>query len=155
MIEEIKKLLTQRGQTLSCAESCTGGLLSARLTAHSGVSAFYLGTVVSYANSAKENILQVPKDLIRTEGAVSKSVALAMAKGMQTLSDSTWAISTTGIAGPAGGTKEKPVGTVWFALVGPGIEVAEKKLFSGDRNKIQEDSVNFALELLINNLKGE
>jgi nicotinamide-nucleotide amidase len=155
VIEEIEKWMTKRGQTLSCAESCTGGGLSARLVAHPGVSSFYLGAVVAYANSLKENILQVPAELIRTEGAVSRSVALAMALGAQRVSQSTWAISTTGIAGPTGGTKEKPVGTVCFGLVGPGIEVSTQKLFSGDRHQIQEQSVKYAIELLIQNLKGE
>lgn len=155
MIEKLKKLMIDRGHTLSCAESCTGGGVSARLVAHPGVSSFYLGGIVAYANSLKENILQVPAELIRTEGAVSRSVALAMAHGALKQCQSTWAVSTTGIAGPTGGTKEKPVGTVCFGLVGPGIEFTAQKLFSGDRKQIQEQSVNYVIEILIQNLKGE
>lgn len=154
-IDEIKKLLDDRGQTLACAESCTGGLLSARLVDYPGVSSFYLGAVVSYANAAKEKVLHVPPELIKTVGAVSLPVALAMARGVKSQYSSSWAVSTTGIAGPTGGTKEKPVGTVCFGIVGPGIEYSEQKLFSGERSKIQEQSVDYALELLMKNLKGE
>jgi PncC family amidohydrolase len=155
VLDEIKKILTQRGQSLSCAESCTGGLVSAKIVSHPGVSSFYLGSVVAYSNSIKQNILQVPPELIKTVGAVSAPVALAMARGAKQVMGSTYAISTTGIAGPSGGSKEKPVGTVCFSLVGPGIEFSEQKLFSGDRNQIQEESVKHALQILLKNLKGE
>lgn len=155
MVDKIKKILDENCQTLSCAESCTGGLLSSRLVSHPGVSSFYLGSVVAYANSIKQNILQVEPELLKSQGAVSTAVALAMAKGAKKNCASSWAISTTGIAGPSGGSKEKPVGTVCFALVGPEFEFSEQKLFSGDRNQIQEASVNHALQLILKNIKGE
>lgn len=110
---------------------------------------------MSYANAAKEKVLHVPSELIKTVGAVSLPVALAMARGAKAQFVSSWAISTTGIAGPTGGSKEKPVGTVCFGIVGPGIEYSEQKVFSGDRNQIQEQSVDYALELLMKNLKGD
>ena len=147
--------LTLRGQRLSLAESCTGGLLSGKLVGTSGVSAVYLGGVVAYSNEIKEKVLGVSPSLIKTLGAVSDATALAMARGVKRLTGSSWAVSITGIAGPNGGTDKKPVGTVWFAVVGPGIEVAEKKLFSGDRSQIQKQSVDFALDLLKRNIKRQ
>ncbi|MBY0316213.1 MAG: CinA family protein [Bdellovibrionales bacterium] len=147
--------LTLRGQRLSLAESCTGGLLSGKLVGTSGISAVYLGGVVAYSNEIKEKVLGVSPSLIKTLGAVSDATALAMARGVKRLTGSSWAVSITGIAGPNGGTDKKPVGTVWFAVVGPGIEVAEKKLFSGDRSQIQKQSVDFALDLLKRNIKRQ
>ena len=88
-------------------------------------------------------------------GAVSAPVALEMARGVKALTDATWTLSVTGIAGPTGGTPAKPVGTVWFAVLGPGVERAEPKLFQGDRSQIQEAAVDYALELLNTTLKGE
>ncbi len=155
MIENIAKVLTARGQTLALAESCTGGKISARIVTNSGASSYYLGSVVSYANSLKEEILGVSPNLLRSVGAVSAPVALEMARGVKSLTGATWNLSVTGIAGPSGGTEAKPVGTVWFGLVGPGVERAEKKLFPGDRSQIQEAAVNFAMELLNKTLKGE
>ncbi len=155
MIEEIGSILTSRAQSLAFAESCTGGKISARIVTNAGASSYYLGSVIAYANSIKEDVLGVSPNLIRAMGAVSAPVALEMARGVQALTDSTWALSVTGIAGPTGGTEEKPVGTVWFGLVGPGIERAFCKLFQGSRERIQEDAVNFALETLKKTLKGE
>lgn len=155
MIDEIGQILKQRGQSLSLAESCTGGKISARIVTNAGASSYYLGAIVAYANTIKEEVLGVSSPLLKTMGAVSSPVALDMARGVKALTGSTWALSVTGIAGPTGGTKEKPVGTVWFAVVGPSIERVEKKLFQGDRGRIQEDAVNFAMELLNQTIKGE
>ena len=134
---------------VSFAESCTGGKLSSKLTEQSGVSDIFMGSVVCYANSVKEDILGVQKDAMIKEGAVSELVALQMAHGARKVLKSDWAVAITGIAGPDGGTKDKPVGTVCFGLVGPGIEYAEKKLFTGQRIQIQEKSSEFALDILI------
>jgi nicotinamide-nucleotide amidase len=155
MIEEIGKILVSRGQTLALAESCTGGKISARIVTNAGVSTYYLGSVIAYANSIKEDVLGVSPNLLRAVGAVSAPVALDMARGAQALTGATWTLSVTGIAGPTGGTDDKPVGTVWFGLVGPGIERAEHKLFQGARAQIQEDAVTYGLEILNKTLKGE
>jgi len=155
MVEEVSKLLSSRGQTLALAESCTGGKLSGHFVTHAGVSSFYLGGVVSYSNAIKEKILGVSPSLLKTVGAVSSPVALEMARGVRALMGATWAVSTTGIAGPTGGTDTKPVGTVWFAVVGPGIESVQREVFEGDRGQIQDKAVKFAINFLTQNLKGE
>lgn len=156
MVEDLLKTLKSRGETVSFAESCTGGQLSAEFSRQAGISAIFVGSVVSYSNEVKQSLLGVSPSLLKTMGAVSDVVAAAMAKGVKHLTHSTWAVSITGIAGPDGGSVEKPVGTVWFAIVGPGIEVAEKKVFAGDRSQIQQAAVNFAIELLKHHcIKGE
>jgi len=154
-ISDIAKTLVSRGQTLALAESCTGGKISARIVTNSGASSYFLGSVVSYANSLKEEVLGVSPNLLRTLGAVSAPVAIEMARGAKALTDATWTLSVTGIAGPTGGTPEKPVGTVWFAVLGPGVERAVHKLFQGSREQIQEAAVDYGLELLTTTLKGE
>lgn len=103
-------------QSLATAESCTGGLLASTLTDIPGASAVFWGGVVSYSNSAKARFLELPKDLLETKGAVSAEVAQAMAEGIQKASGATLGLATTGIAGPAGGTPEKPVGTIFLAI---------------------------------------
>jgi PncC family amidohydrolase len=139
-------------QTLGFAESCTAGLASATLGEIAGVSDIFLGSVVSYSNEVKENLLQVSNGTLKTEGAVSEQVALQMAQGLRKQVKCHWSVSITGIAGPTGGTPEKPVGTVWFAVVGPGFETTEKKLFSGSRKEIQKQAVQFAFEILSKSL---
>src|ERR1700688_3362754 len=121
LIKNIILKLALKHQTLAVAESCTGGGLSDYLTKQPGVSQVFLGGVTTYANSAKENILHIPKAIIGKHGAVSQQVAELMAQNCLKLFSSTWALSTTGIAGPAGGTANKPVGTVWIGLAGPDI----------------------------------
>lgn len=142
------KQLRRTGNTVGFAESCTGGKLSARLTENSGVSDIYMGSVVCYANAVKEDVLGVQRDSLIKEGAVSELVALEMAKGAKLVLKSNWSAAITGIAGPDGGTKTKPVGTVCFGIVGPGVEYTEKKLFTGSRVQIQEQSAEWAIELL-------
>lgn len=142
------QLLQGRAQTLSIAESCTGGLLCAQISSFAGVSEIFLGGVVSYSNEAKQNILDVPGSLIKAVGAVSTPVAIRMAHGVREKFHSTWSISITGIAGPSGGTPQKPIGTVCIAICGPGIEESSTQYFKGERTEIQKSSANFAVELL-------
>lgn len=111
--------------------------------------------MVSYSNDLKKNILQVSESLLRTVGAVSSPVALEMARGLKTLTGADWTVSITGIAGPAGGTKDKPVGTVYFAVCGPGFERSQRKNFPGNRQQIQETAMKHSFELLTKSLKGE
>lgn len=152
---EIKKILGSRGQTLSLAESCTGGLVSSWLAQLPGVSDVFVGSVVSYANSVKTDVLHVPESMILAHGAVSSPVALAMARGIKKVLDSDWSVSLTGIAGPTGGTPEKPVGTVFIAVVGPGIEKVNLESFGNrSRVQIQEDAAAKALRHLIESLKN-
>lgn len=139
--------------TVSFAESCTGGLLSAALTAVPGISDIFLGSVVSYAYQAKVDLLGVSWDTLKAEGAVSQKVAEQMAIGARERLKSDWSVAITGVAGPSGGTVDKPVGTVWFAIRGPKLDAAEKKCFSGERAQIQRKSVEFAMELLLKCLR--
>ena len=118
------------GATLAVAESCTGGALSASFTAMAGASEYFLGGVVSYSNDVKANVLGVPRDTLELYGAVSEETAMAMANGVRCLCGSDYALSTTGIAGPAGGSEEKPVGTVWIGLATPNGTTARKFVFS-------------------------
>jgi nicotinamide-nucleotide amidase len=113
------RLLKQQGKTIATAESCTGGRLAAALNAQSGSSAYYMGSVVAYDNSVKTNVLGVSPITLNTEGAVSESTVRQMAEGVRTLMHTDYAIATSGIAGPTGGTVDKPVGTVWIAWATP------------------------------------
>ncbi len=141
--------LSRRGQTLALAESCTGGLLSQKLTSVPGSSRYFLGGSVCYADSAKTRELEVPQSLLRRHGAVSAPCAKAMAEGIRRLWHSDWAVSITGIAGPGGGTKAKPVGTVFIAVAGPkrGARAFEF-LFPGSREQIRSRAAITALTLL-------
>ena len=113
------RLLKQQGMTIATAESCTGGRLAAALNAQSGSSAYYMGSVVAYDNSIKEQVLGVQRDTLMQYGAVSEQTVLQMAEGVRTLMHTDYAIATSGIAGPTGGTEDKPVGTVWIAWATP------------------------------------
>lgn len=153
-VEKIVNVLLERGETVAFAESCTGGLLSSQFTAMPGVSKVFYGSVVAYANEAKENFLGVARETLREHGAVSAETALEMAAGAQARFGSTWAVSITGIAGPDGGTKEKPVGTVFIGLVGPQLEQTARKQFDGNRQDVQKASAQFALDLLLAELEA-
>lgn len=144
VIERLRSLK----QTLGFAESCTGGLASATLSEVAGVSDIFLGSVVSYSNDIKENLLKVSSGTLKNEGAVSEQVARQMAQGLRNQLKSHWSVAITGIAGPTGGTPDKPVGTVWFAVVGPGFEASRRKQFSGTRREIQTQAVEAAFEFL-------
>ena len=146
--EVVVSELRRRGQALATAESCTGGLVSARLTDVPGASEVFVGGVVSYSNDVKENQLGVPLDVLVEHGAVSEEVARAMASGARTRLAADWGIGITGIAGPTGGTEDKPVGLVHWAVAGPGGVWAEHRVFPGDRTVVREWSLNSTLDLL-------
>jgi nicotinamide-nucleotide amidase len=151
----IGTLLRQQGKTLALAESCTGGMVSALVTDVAGSSDYFLGGVVSYANSAKEDLLGVSDETLRRYGAVSEQGAREMARGVRERFDADLAVAVTGIAGPGGGSEEKPVGTVFFALVGRnGDEDARKRFFVGDRNHVRRSASLVALELVRRHLSG-
>jgi len=147
-------LLTERELTISCAESCTGGNLAHRITQIPGSSDYFLGSVVSYSNEVKANVLSVPRRDIDSYGAVSKQVAEAMVCGIANLMHSDCSIATTGIAGPDGGTKYKPVGTVWIAAKYLGTVVSECIHFNGNRNEVIESATNHGMIMLINLLRN-
>lgn len=123
------------GKTLACAESCTGGNIAHLITAVPGASAYFLGGIVSYSNEVKIRVLGVSEDDLKKYGAVSEPVALQMAQGARRVTGAEYAVSTTGIAGPDGGTSDKPVGTVWIAVAGPNGAQAKKFLFSRTRER--------------------
>ena len=140
--------LESSGLKLAVAESCTGGLLSARLTDVPGASAVFLGGVVSYSNEAKEALVGVPHELLVEHGAVSEPTARAMAAGARSAFASDWGIGITGIAGPTGGTDDKPVGLVHWAAAGPSGVAAAHRVFAADRAIVRLWSVHMALDLL-------
>jgi nicotinamide-nucleotide amidase len=140
--------LRRRQQTLAVAESCTGGLLAAHLTDVPGASDVFLGGVVSYSNEAKEELIDVPHEMLVEHGAVSEEVARAMAKGVRARFGSDWGAGITGIAGPTGGTEDKPVGLVHWAVASAGGVWAMHKVFLGDRPIVREWSLNATLDLL-------
>jgi len=138
----------RKGLRLTAAESCTGGLIAAAITAIPGASAVFTHGFVTYANTAKTEMLGVPAGLFATVGAVSQEVALAMAQGARAAAAADYAIAVTGIAGPGGGTPDKPVGTVCFGLAGPDGAIAHTRHFTGDRDEVRAASVAFALDIL-------
>lgn len=150
----VGRLLVARGLTLSVAESCTGGLLGHRLTNVAGSSAYFERGVVVYSNRAKQELLGVPDDILRTHGAVSAPCAEAMARGICERSGSACGLAVTGIAGPDGGTPQKPVGTVFFGVAVAGKVTSRRFRFAGDRVSVKWQSAQTALDLLRRNLGG-
>jgi nicotinamide-nucleotide amidase len=147
--EVVVKLLMERKQTLAVAESCTGGFLAHRITNVPGASTVFLAGYVTYANEAKEGMLGVDARLISAHGAVSVNVARAMAEGARQQANTTFALATTGIAGPGGGTEEKPVGTVFVALAADGATTQVRSFrFPDDRPTFKELTTQAALEML-------
>ncbi len=140
-------LLAGRKLSLACAESCTGGSIARRITSVPGSSAYFLGSVVAYSDALKESILGVPAETISAHGAVSKETALAMATGIRAVTGADIGLSTTGIAGPAGGTPEKPVGLVWIACSDAGGGVAVRQTYGEGRSRVVERATFAALEL--------
>ena len=146
--ELVHKILIRRGLTLATAESCTGGSIAARFTAMPGASAYFLCGVVAYSNESKNNLLGVDPETIASRGAVSEEVARQMAEGARRITGADYAVATTGIAGPAGGTEQKPVGTVWMAVAGPHRTVTLLKQCGTDRGQVIDRASAFALALL-------
>lgn len=150
----VGRLLLARGLTLSVAESCTGGLLGHRLTNVSGSSAYFERGVVVYSNRAKQELLGVPEHVLRAHGAVSAPCAEAMARGICERSGSPCGLAVTGIAGPDGGTPQKPVGTVFFGVAVEGKVESRRFRFAGDRVSVKRQSAQTALDLLRRSLGG-
>lgn len=149
LAEKLGQVLLRLKLTLACAESCTGGLLTGTLTAVPGSSAWFRGGVVAYHDDLKTSLLGVPVELLRSHGAVSEPVVLALARGARKRLGADLALSVSGIAGPGGGTPDKPVGTVWLAWSGPHGERARRFLFQGDRQAVRAQTVRAALEELL------
>ncbi|MFA5275975.1 MAG: CinA family protein [Candidatus Omnitrophota bacterium] len=145
---QIHKILIKRGKTVPVAESCTGGLLSKLLTDLPGSSKYFVLGVVAYNNKIKESILNIPAKIIRKNGAVSTEVAVRMAKSVREIAKTDFGVSITGIAGPSGGTKQKPVGTVFIAVADNNNVISKKFKLSGLRNVIRAKSALQALKLL-------
>lgn len=146
--ELIHNILIERGRTLATAESCTGGTIAARFTAMPGASAYFRCGVVSYSNEAKADLLGVDPAVIREFGAVSEPVARQMAEGARRIAGADFAVATTGIAGPTGGSDDKPVGTVWIAVASPAGTVAVCKQCGTDRGQIIDRASSLAISLL-------
>lgn len=144
----VGKLLSARNLTLALAESCTGGLVGHRVTEVAGSSAYFLGGIVSYANEAKEQLLGVSRETLRDFGAVSAETALEMARGARRVLGADIGLSVTGIAGPTGGTPDKPVGLAYIALSTAGGERCERQVWEGERSENKALSAEAALELL-------
>jgi PncC family amidohydrolase len=147
--ERAGHFLRTAGFTLSVAESCTGGMLGGLLTEVPGSSEYFLGGVIAYADSIKQGLLGVSAATLREHGAVSGEVALEMARGVQSVTASSLALSITGVAGPGGGTAEKPVGLTYVALVGPEVERVERRVWHRDRPGNREESAELALQMLL------
>jgi PncC family amidohydrolase len=147
-------LLHEKRLTIATAESCTGGLIGDRLTNITGSSDYFMGGVMSYSNGVKEKILGVPMAVLETVGAVSSECALAMAQGVRRLLDTDIGISATGIAGPGGGTLQKPVGLVYIALSADGYERVERFIWAGDRIQNKRESSEAALKILLEYLQS-
>jgi nicotinamide-nucleotide amidase len=155
---EVVDLLLRKKMTLSLAESCTGGMIAAALVDRPGVSAALVEGCVCYSNEAKMRTLGVREETLRQFGAVSAQCALEMVHGMCDYTGSDCAIAVTGIAGPGGGTKDKPVGLVYFGVLAGARERVERRVFQGDRTQVREQAAACALELmrdLIEEKQGE
>ena len=151
----IHERLTETHQTVSVAESCTGGLLGAALSDRPGSSSYFLGGIQAYANSVKEQLLGVDIETLASVGAVSEEVASEMALGIQRLTGSDWAVSTTGIAGPDGGTEDKPVGTIWVSVTDSVGVFSQKLSLDGSRSEIRDRTVIEALSMLLERLSHD
>jgi PncC family amidohydrolase len=152
---QVGRLLHDHGLKLVLAESCTGGLLGSRITDVPGSSEYFLGSVVAYAYEAKVALLNVSWDTLNTKGAVSRETVLEMARGIRNAMNADIAISVSGIAGPGGGTPEKPVGTTWIGLVTGKGEWAQIFHFLGDREENKKSAVEAALKILLDCLEED
>lgn len=146
--EQLVSVLKERNLTVSAAESCTGGMIGAEITSVPGISSYFLGSVVTYSNSAKERLLGVPRGILFAYGAVSDQTARSMARGAVSLYGSDVAVAVTGIAGPGGATPDKPVGLVYIAVTDGETVRSERFLFDGDREAVRSSTVRNALRML-------
>ena len=153
--KKIGEILQERSLTLGLAESCTGGLVASRITDIPGSSAYFMAGFVTYSNQAKTKFLSVPDKIIARHGAVSNIVAERMAKGVRAAAGVDIGLSITGIAGPAGGSPEKPVGTVFIALATRKEVFVRRFLFSGNRREVRKRSSEEALTMLLDYLEGK
>ena len=151
----IGRMLAAKGKTVSAAESCTGGMISSLFTSIPGSSEYYLGSVTSYANSVKTGVLGVPAEIIEKHGAVSEECVRAMAEGVRRITGSDFAIATSGIAGPGGGSDEKPVGLVWIGVSSQNGTEAYRMVFRGDRKRNIDRFAANALNILRKKIKNE
>ena len=151
----VGRTLRQRGLNLAIAESCTGGLVGSMLTREPGASDFLIVDAVTYANSAKTGLLGIDEEILRAHGAVSAECAAAMAEGVKRVAGTDVALSLTGVAGPGGGSEEKPVGTVFIAVVGPGGTTVKRRQFHGDRLQVQTAAAYAGLELVRRACNGQ
>ena len=154
IVECIAAEMTASGRTLTVAESCTGGLVARRITELAGSSAYFLGGMVTYADEAKRAHLGIPGELLARKGAVSEEVARAMAEGVARAFGADAGLAVTGVAGPGGGSDEKPVGTVWYAVHLDGRTRARRNIFPGARRTVRERSAQAVLALLYRMLRG-
>ncbi|MEK7702714.1 MAG: nicotinamide-nucleotide amidohydrolase family protein [Nitrospirota bacterium] len=152
--EVIGAALLSRGETLAIAESCTGGAISARITKIAGASRYFTGAAVPYSNPSKEEQLSIPHALLHEEGAVSPEVASEMASAVRALESSDWGLSVTGIAGPSGGSPEKPVGLVYIGISNHEETLTTEHHLYGSRDEIREQTVEIALETIWRHLQG-
>jgi PncC family amidohydrolase len=152
--ELLGTLLREKGLKIALAESCTGGLIASRITDIPGASEYFEAGVVVYSNRAKQRFLSVPEQSIRAHGAVSKEVAEKMAEGVRQATGTDIGLSITGVAGPGGGSPEKPVGTVYIGLSAKERTLVRRFQFSGDRLDIKEKSAVEAFRLAIDFLEG-
>ncbi len=149
LLSQVACQLKVRGQTVAVAESCTGGLLGAALTELPGSSAYFTGGVLAYDNAVKTDVLGVSHEALLAFGAVSEEVASEMALGARKLFDTDWALSTTGVAGPDGGSPDKPVGTVWIGLADRDGVFSRVLHLSGMRSAVRTEAVRAVLEMLL------
>jgi PncC family amidohydrolase len=152
--EALGRLLREKGLTIGLAESCTGGLIASRITDVPGASGYFEAGIVTYSNRAKEAFLSVAREVLAAKGAVSSEVAKLMAEGVRKAVGTDLGLSVTGIAGPAGGTPEKPVGTVFMAFSAGEMVFVRHYLFEGDRRSIKEQTSEAALRFAIDYLEG-
>jgi len=145
----VVETLRERGQMLAVAESCTGGWLGRELTASAGASDVFWGGVIVYADVAKQELAGVPAEMITRHGAVSESVAVALAEGIRARATTAWSVAITGIAGPGGGSEAKPVGTVWIGVAGPDGTTALQRQLGGTRTEVRAGAVEAALRDLL------
>lgn len=153
LVKVIAAQLLQKKQMLATAESCTGGWIAQQLTAVAGSSEWFDCGFVTYSNDSKQQMLGVSENSLIKYGAVSSNVVAEMAEGVLNHSQATMSVATSGIAGPGGGSDDKPVGTVWFAWAQKGeLTRSEKKCFSGDRESVRKQAVKYALQGILQNL---